>query len=214
MRGGWGFVRLNGFYGFMKLSELSNKRIDAPVPDDVDPADEAGDKPSFSDDVPESANDAESSAAPVRGTAKSMDWWTSGIQDIFARGVTATITDVATGISWKEIRKGGTNHADVQPLTRRGYRRDEGGLRRMELDAPRHLRDHRRRELCRLDELHAPRLRLHQQQQFRRPSLHPLHQQPHARQQQGGRAAPDGHPEGALREAVSAKSSVRIFSRK
>lgn len=117
MRGGWGFVRLNGFYGFMKLSELSNKRIDAPVPDDVDPADEAGDKPSFSDDVPESANDAESSAAPVRGTAKSMDWWTSGIQDIFARGVTATITDVATGISWKEIRKGGTNHADVQPLT-------------------------------------------------------------------------------------------------
>ena len=48
---------------------------------------------------------------------KEMDWWTSGIQNIFARGVTATITDVETGISWREIRKGGANHADVQPCT-------------------------------------------------------------------------------------------------
>ncbi len=48
---------------------------------------------------------------------KEADWWTSNIQQVFARGTTATITDVATGISWKEQRRGGTNHADVQPLT-------------------------------------------------------------------------------------------------
>ena len=47
-----------------------------------------------------------------------MDWWTSDIQKIFAKGVTATITDVDTGISWQEIRKAGTNHADIQPCTK------------------------------------------------------------------------------------------------
>ena len=58
-----------------------------------------------------------SPAVPATGTAKEMDWWDSGIQQIFARGTVAKITDVETGISWYEIRKGGTNHADVQPLT-------------------------------------------------------------------------------------------------
>lgn len=54
----------------------------------------------------------------VRGTAKTMDWWTSDIQKIFAVGVVATITDVDTGISWKEKRFAGKNHADIQPLTK------------------------------------------------------------------------------------------------
>lgn len=49
--------------------------------------------------------------------AKTMDWWTSGIQKIFAKGVTAQITDVATGLTWKEQRRGGSKHADVQPCT-------------------------------------------------------------------------------------------------
>lgn len=56
-------------------------------------------------------------AAPASGRAVEMDWWTSDIQTIFARGVTATITDVETGLSWREQRRGGTNHADCQPLT-------------------------------------------------------------------------------------------------
>lgn len=56
--------------------------------------------------------------AQVHGTAKMMDWWTSDIQKIFAKGVTATITDVATGISWKEKRFAGKNHADIQPCTK------------------------------------------------------------------------------------------------
>ena len=47
----------------------------------------------------------------------SMDWWKSDIQKIFAKGVTATITDVDTRLQWQEQRRGGTNHADVQPLT-------------------------------------------------------------------------------------------------
>lgn len=61
-------------------------------------------------------NDA-SSAEPAHGTAVAMDWWKSDIQRIFAKGTTATITDVKTGIAWREQRRGGKNHADVQPLT-------------------------------------------------------------------------------------------------
>ncbi len=58
-----------------------------------------------------------STVAGAKGTAQAMDWWTSGIQKIFARGTIAQITDVETGISWKEKRTGGINHADCQPLT-------------------------------------------------------------------------------------------------
>ena len=57
------------------------------------------------------------SLAPARGSAREMDWWTSDIQKIFARGVVAQITDVETGLTWRERRNGGTNHADCQPLT-------------------------------------------------------------------------------------------------
>lgn len=55
---------------------------------------------------------------PEYRTAVEMDWWKSDIQKIFAKGVTATITDVETGLVWQEQRRGGTNHADVQPLTK------------------------------------------------------------------------------------------------
>ena len=80
----------------------------------------------FSDSAPKkeapkeedtSRSSGTSSAKPATGTAKAMDWWTSGIQSIFARGTVATVTDVAAGIAWNEKRSGGTNHADVQPLT-------------------------------------------------------------------------------------------------
>lgn len=58
-----------------------------------------------------------STVAPAKGTAQTMDWWTSDIQKIFARGTVVQITDVETGLSWKEKRFGGINHADCQPLT-------------------------------------------------------------------------------------------------
>ena len=58
-----------------------------------------------------------STVAGAKGTAQTMDWWTSGIQKIFDRGTVAQITDVETGISWWEKRTGGINHADCQPLT-------------------------------------------------------------------------------------------------
>lgn len=45
------------------------------------------------------------------------DWWTSDIQKVFKVGVIATVTDVDSGLSWQVKRSGGTNHADVQPLT-------------------------------------------------------------------------------------------------
>ena len=77
-------------------------------------------KSMFSEDAPkyvapEPVNG--STATPATGTAVEMDWWTSGIQSIFARGTTAVVTDVNTGIAWNEHRYGGTNHADVQPAT-------------------------------------------------------------------------------------------------
>jgi len=48
---------------------------------------------------------------------KEADWWTSGIQDIFAVDTIATVTDVDTGLSWHVKRVGGANHADVRPVT-------------------------------------------------------------------------------------------------
>lgn len=114
--GDWAFVGLNGSYGFMQLSNLSNEKQSAPAASlpSEDSAD-AGDKVSAS--VPESADLGKSNAVPAKGRAQAMDWYESDIQTIFARNVSATITDVATGIAWKVVRKGGSSHADVQPMT-------------------------------------------------------------------------------------------------
>ena len=79
----------------------------------------------FADDAPKaprkddsgSANAGTTTARPATGTAVEADWWKSDIQSIYARGTTATVTDVETGIAWNEYRGGGTNHADVQPAT-------------------------------------------------------------------------------------------------
>ena len=91
-------VTAGGRTGYVSLSELSEKKtVAAPT---ATPAPTGG-----------------STVTPAKGTAKEMDWWTSDIQTIFARGVVAQITDVETGLSWRERRNGGTNHADCQPLT-------------------------------------------------------------------------------------------------
>ena len=79
----------------------------------------------FADDAPKaprkddsgSTNAGTTTAKPATGTAVEADWWKSDIQSIYARGTTATVTDVETGIAWNEYRGGGTNHADVQPAT-------------------------------------------------------------------------------------------------
>ena len=46
-----------------------------------------------------------------------IDWNTGGIQTIFAKGDTAIVTDVRTGISFQVRRWSGGDHADVEPLT-------------------------------------------------------------------------------------------------
>ena len=92
-------VTANGATAYMKKADLSASKTEAP-------AAQAAAEPTGA-----------STVAPARGPGKEMDWWTSDIQSIFARGTTAQITDVATGIAWREQRRGGTNHADVQPLT-------------------------------------------------------------------------------------------------
>lgn len=73
-------------------------------------------KPESAPAQPEnSGSDAE--VEQVTGKVKQADWWTSDIQKIFKVGVIATVTDVDTGLSWRVKRSGGSNHADVQPLT-------------------------------------------------------------------------------------------------
>lgn len=44
------------------------------------------------------------------------DWWTVASK-VFAVGNIATVTDVDTGLTYKVKRKGGTNHADCEPVT-------------------------------------------------------------------------------------------------
>ncbi len=51
------------------------------------------------------------------GGVSLLDWFDSDISNIFAIGTVAEITDITTGLTWHEMRRGGYNHADVQPLT-------------------------------------------------------------------------------------------------
>lgn len=95
---GWCRVKKGGKTGFMKLEDLSTERIESGKDED-----EKQEEPKKEETKKDRVQEA--------------DWWASDIQSVFARGVKATITDVNTGISWQEIRKGGTNHADVQPAT-------------------------------------------------------------------------------------------------
>lgn len=68
-------------------------------------------------DVGTKKYDGYSTSKPASGKSKSMDWFKSSIQSIFYKGRVVTVTDIKSGISWQVKRTGGTNHADVQPLT-------------------------------------------------------------------------------------------------
>jgi len=125
VKGDWCRVENDdGDTAYMRLKDLSTKKIEveeeeeeAETPSHENNEDAADTAPEISDDIPEGATPGDSTATPASGSAVEMDWWTSGIQDIFSRGTVVTVTDVATGIAWKEKRTGGTNHADCQPLT-------------------------------------------------------------------------------------------------
>lgn len=88
----WAKVEVDGKGYFMYLSSISKTKINV-IPDNG------------------------STVMPATGTAKEIDWWNGGISSKFAVGDVVTITDVETGIAWREKRTGGTNHADSQPLT-------------------------------------------------------------------------------------------------
>lgn len=64
-----------------------------------------------------SSNTSSGSSSTSKSGVILADWWTSSIQSVYSRGTIATVTDVKTGISWKVKRRGGTNHADTEPLT-------------------------------------------------------------------------------------------------
>jgi len=54
----------------------------------------------------------------VFAEVKEWDWWNK-VEPIFPINEKAIITDVETGMSFEVKRYGGTNHADVEPLTSR-----------------------------------------------------------------------------------------------
>ena len=74
-------------------------------------------KPESAPVQPDNSGSADVELEEVTGKVQMADWWTSNIQKTFKVGVIATVTDVDTGISWQVKRSGGSNHADVQPLT-------------------------------------------------------------------------------------------------
>lgn len=49
--------------------------------------------------------------------AEKIDWFTGGIQTLWAKGESYKVYDVKTGLVWWARRWSGSNHADVEPLT-------------------------------------------------------------------------------------------------
>ena len=71
--------------------------------------------------VPPGSNDPEltNTIYPV----EKIDWYTGGINTIFARGMNVKVTDVKSGITFWVRRWAGGAHADVEPLTAADTRR-------------------------------------------------------------------------------------------
>ena len=88
----WANVKVDGRVMFVKIDDVSREKIET---------------------VPKNG----STVKPATGTAQEVDWWNGEIRSVFPVGAVATVTDVETGIAWQIKRTGGTNHADVQPLT-------------------------------------------------------------------------------------------------
>ncbi len=61
--------------------------------------------------------DNEEKASSATTKAGDLDWF-SEVRGLWDRGVDATVTDVDTGKSFQVRRTYGTNHADVEPLTK------------------------------------------------------------------------------------------------
>ena len=67
---------------------------------------------------PQTAAVAKTAAASTAKTAKDyLVPWFGNAEKIFARGKTATVYDIGTGLSFKVKRTYGTNHADCEALT-------------------------------------------------------------------------------------------------
>jgi hypothetical protein len=65
--------------------------------------------------------DKAASAKP-KGTKTASDYalkWFGKVEDVFARGETATVYDIETGKSFKIKRTYGSNHADCETLTKK-----------------------------------------------------------------------------------------------
>ena len=67
--------------------------------------------------VPPGGGDGGSTVDPTLYPVEKVDWFTGDINVVWAVGVTASITDVKTGISFRARRWAGGSHVDAEPLT-------------------------------------------------------------------------------------------------
>ncbi len=72
--------------------------------------------PEDSGHIDENSTSDQGSAAPLKG--EYLDWF-GKVDKIFEKGAVATVTDIATGKSFKARRLYGRNHADSEPLTKK-----------------------------------------------------------------------------------------------
>ena len=66
--------------------------------------------------VPVGASDS-SNLTMTLYPAEKIDWWTGGINSMWAKGTNYKVYDVKTGIVWWAHRWSGGYHADIEPLT-------------------------------------------------------------------------------------------------
>lgn len=73
--------------------------------------------PAITDGSSDSSTDTSSDDQTVKKISGALDWYKQ-VRYIFAKGDIAVVTDIDTGKSFKVERTYGTNHADVEPLTK------------------------------------------------------------------------------------------------
>ncbi len=98
--------------------------IKEPVNEIIEEGTKSRPKPKTTNNKVSSRSSSSSSSSsrdytPVVRNGIEMTPWFGGANKIFARGSTAKVTHVDTGLTFYVKRRGGTNHADCEPLTKK-----------------------------------------------------------------------------------------------
>lgn len=123
--GSYGKGTVSAVKAFQKKAGLSADGIAGPLTQAAiydDAAPEADAKESAAEDDTNTDTSGDYVApTPNITSVKMTSWWDSGVDSVqkaFPRKSTATVTDVKSGVTFTVYRRGGTNHADVETLTK------------------------------------------------------------------------------------------------